>query len=189
MHIPIITDYENNERNLDLFSKLLKERIILLTGEVDDTLSAIIISQLLYLESVDKEKDISIYINSPGGSVTAGLAICDTMNLISCDIRTIAIGLSASIAALILSNGTKGKRYALENADILIHQPLGGIQGQATEIKIHTDYILKTRDKINKILSFNTGQSLEKIKEDTERDFFLDPIEALNYGLIDEILK
>ena len=187
--IPIVVDKEiNGERSYDIFSRLLKNRIILLTGEIDDNLASSIIAELLYLDSLNND-DISIYINSPGGSVTAGMAIYDTMNFIKSDVSTICLGMAASMGAFLLSSGTKGKRYILPNSEVMIHQPLGGAQGQATEIKIAAEHILKLRDKLNLILSKNTNQSLKKIKNDTERDNFMDSKEALEYGIVDKIIE
>ena len=189
MLIPNVIEKKNgNERVYDLYSRLLEDRIILLTGEIDEHLANIIISELLYLDSVN-HKDISLYINSPGGSVTAGMAIYDTMNFIKSDVSTICIGMSASMGAFLLSSGTKGKRYSLPNSEVMIHQPLGGAQGQATEIKIAAEHILKTRQKLNDILSKNTGKEKGIIEHDTERDFFMDANEALAYGIIDKILE
>ncbi len=186
--VPVIVDKETNgERSYDIFSRLLKDRIILLSGEIDDNLSNIIVSELLYLDSINHD-DISLYINSPGGSITAGMAIMDTMNFIKSDVSTICIGMAASMGAFLLSCGEKGKRYILPNAEVMIHQPLGGVQGQATEIKIVAERILKLKEKLNTILSQNTGKSLKEITKDTERDYFLDSKEALEYGLIDKIL-
>lgn len=187
--VPVVIEKENNsERSYDIFSRLLKERIILLNGEINDTLSNSIIAELLYLDSVSND-DISLYINSPGGSITSGLAIYDTMNLINSDVSTICVGMAASMGAFLLSSGTKGKRYALPNAEVMIHQPLGGAEGQATEIKIAAERILKSRDKLNKILSKNTGKDISIIENDTERDNFMDSEEALEYGLIDKIIN
>lgn len=187
--VPVIVEKEiNGERSYDIFSKLLKERIILLSGEIDDNLANTIVAELLYLDSLNNE-DISIYINSPGGSITAGMAIYDTMNFVKSDVSTICIGMAASMGAFLLSCGTKGKRYSLPNSEIMIHQPLGGAQGQATEIKIAAERILKSRDKLNKILSKNTGQNIEIISRDTERDNFMESDEALKYGLIDKIIE
>ena len=187
--VPIIVDKElNGERSYDIFSRLLKNRIILLTGEIDDNLASSVVAQLLYLDSINND-DISIYINSPGGSVTAGMAIYDTMNFIKSDVSTICLGMAASMAAFLLSSGEKGKRYILPNAEVMIHQPLGGAQGQATEIKIAALHILKLRDKLNNILAKNTKQNLEKIKNDTERDNYMDSNEALEYGLVDKIIN
>ena len=186
--VPIIVDKEgNSERSYDIFSRLLKDRIVILSGEIDDTLANSIVAELLYLDSIN-HNEISLYINSPGGSITSGMAIFDTMNFIKSDVSTICIGMAASMAAFLLSCGEKGKRYALPNSEIMIHQPLGGIQGQATEIKIAAERILKTKNKLNKIIAHNTGQSIETIENDTERDHFLDAQEALDYGLIDKII-
>ena len=177
--VPMIIDKEgNSERSYDIFSRLLKDRIILLSGEITDTTANSIIAQILYLDSLGKE-DINIYINSPGGSVTAGMAIYDTMNFVKSDVSTICLGMAASMGAFILASGKKGKRFALPNSEIMIHQPLGGVEGQATEIKIVAEHILKTKKKLNEILSKNTGQSIKKIENDTERDHFLDANEAL----------
>lgn len=186
--VPVIVDKSNNgERSYDIFSRLLKDRIILLSGEIDDNLANIIVSELLYLDSINNE-DISLYINSPGGSITAGMAIMDTMNFIKSDVSTICIGMSASMGAFLLSCGTIGKRYILPNAEVMIHQPLGGVEGQATEIKIVAERILKLKEKLNKILAKNTGKSLKEVTRDTERDYFLDSKEALNYGIVDKII-
>ncbi|MBO6108737.1 MAG: ATP-dependent Clp endopeptidase proteolytic subunit ClpP [Eubacterium sp.] len=176
------------ERSYDIYSRLLKERIIFLGDEVTDQTASLVVAQMLFLESEDPKKDIQFYINSPGGSVTAGMAIYDTMNYVKCDVSTICIGLAASMGAFLLSSGAKGKRYALPNAEVMIHQPSGGARGQATEIKIVAENILKTKDRLNRILAANTGQPVEKIAEDTERDNFMDADEALKYGLIDEII-
>ena len=187
--VPIIVDKEgNSERSYDIFSRLLKDRIVILSGEIDDSLANSVVAELLYLDSIN-HNEICLYINSPGGSITAGMAIFDTMNFIKSDVSTICIGMAASMAAFLLSCGKKGKRYALPNSEIMIHQPLGGIQGQATEIKIAAERILKIKSKLNKILAENTGQSLDKIEKDTERDHFLEADEALEYGLIDKIIK
>ena len=189
MFIPNVLEKTNSgERVYDLYSKLLEDRIILLSGEIDDNNANIIISELLYLDSISSD-DISIYINSPGGSITSGMAIYDTMNYIKSDVSTICIGMSASMAAFLLSSGTKGKRFILPNAEVMIHQPLGGAQGQATEIKIAATRILKMKDKLNKILSKNTNKKLEQIEQDTERDYFMNAKEALEYGIVDKILK
>ncbi len=186
--IPIIVDKEQNgERSYDIFSRLLKERIIFLSGEIDDNLSNTIIAELLYLDSISNE-DIYLYINSPGGEITSGLAIYDTMNYIKSDVSTICVGLAASMGAFLLLSGTKGKRIALENSEIMIHQPLGGVKGQATDIKIATERILKIKKKLNNIISEKTNQSIKKIEKDTERDYFLEPEEAKKYGIIDKIL-
>ena len=187
--VPIIVDKEqNSERSYDIFSRLLKDRIIILNGEIDSKLSSIIVSELLYLDSISQE-DIFLYINSPGGSITEGMAIMDTMNYIKSDVKTICLGLAASMAAFLLSCGTKGKRYILPNAEVMIHQPLGGVEGQATEIKIVAERILRLKNKLNKILSENTNKSIDVIERDTERDHFLTAEEALEYGIVDEILK
>ena len=187
--VPVIVDKgSNGERSYDIFSRLLKDRIILLSGEIDDNLANVIVSELLYLDSINHD-DISLYINSPGGSITAGMAIMDTMNFIKSDVSTICLGMSASMGAFLLSCGKKGKRYILPNAEVMIHQPLGGVEGQATEIKIVAERILKLKEKLNKILSANTGKSLKEITKDTERDYFLDSKEALEYGIVDKILN
>lgn len=183
----VIEKNSNSEHAYDLYSRLLKDRIIILGGEIDDNRSNIIVASLLYLDSLSNE-DINIYINSPGGSVTAGMAIYDTMNLIKSDVKTICVGMAASMAALLLSSGAKGKRYCLKNGEVMIHQPLGGAEGQATEIKIAAEHILKIKEKINVMLSDNTGKDIKIIEKDTERDYFLSSKEALEYGLIDEIL-
>ncbi|MBQ9708514.1 MAG: ATP-dependent Clp endopeptidase proteolytic subunit ClpP [Firmicutes bacterium] len=176
------------ERTYDIYSRLLKDRIIFLGDEINDDVASVIVAQLLFLEAEDPDKDISIYINSPGGSVTAGLAIYDTMQYIKPEISTICVGMAASMAAVLLSSGTKGKRYALPHAEVMIHQPLGGFRGQAEDIKIHADWILKTRETLNKILSDNTGQPVEKIAADTDRDNFMYADEACSYGLIDKVI-
>ena len=186
MFIPNVLEKKNNyERVYDLYSRLLEDRIIFITGEIDDNNSNIIVSELLYLDSISHE-DIYIYINSPGGSITSGMAIYDTMNYIKSNTITICIGLAASMASIILSSGTK--RYILPNGEVMIHQPLGGTQGQATDIKIQADRILKSKDKLNRILSKNTNNPLKKIEQDTERDYFMDAKEALTYGLVDKII-
>ncbi len=186
--VPMIIDKEiNGERSYDIFSRLLKSRIIILSGTINDESANTVIAELLYLDSIN-HNDISLYINSGGGSVSAGFAIYDTMNLIKSDVSTICMGISASMAAFLLSSGAKGKRYALPNSEVMIHQPLGGIEGQATEIKIAAEHILKIKKKLNTILAKNTKQKLEKIEQDTERDYFLDAKEAKEYGLIDKIL-
>ena len=177
------------ERSYDIYSRLLKERIIFLADEVNDQTASLVVAQLLFLESEDPNKDIQLYINSPGGSVTAGMAIYDTMNYIKCDVSTICIGMAASMGAFLLSSGAKGKRLALPNAEVMIHQPSGGAKGQATEIQIVAENILKTKKKLNEILAANTGQAVEKIAEDTERDNFMSAEEAKAYGLIDEIVE
>ena len=184
----VIESTSRGERSYDIFSRLLKERIIFLGEEVTDTSAGLIVSQLLFLESEDPNKDIHLYINSPGGSVTAGLAIYDTMQYIKCDVSTVCIGMAASMGAFLLSGGAKGKRFALPNAEIMIHQPSGGAQGQATEISIAAEHILRTRQKLNEIMAANTGQPLETIKADTERDNFMSAEEAKAYGLIDEVI-
>ena len=188
MIIPTVIDKVNNsERVYDIYSRLLKDRIIIINGEINNELSNSVVAQLLFLDSLNNE-DISIYINSPGGSVTDGMAIYDTMNFINSDVSTIGLGMCASMGAFLLSSGTKGKRYALPNCEVMIHQPLGGAQGQATEIKIAAEHILKTKDKLNKILSLNTGKDLNIIEKDTDRDNFMTSSEALKYGIIDEII-
>lgn len=188
MFIPNVLEKSNNgERVYDLYSKLLEDRIILLSGEINDNISNIIISELLYLDSISDE-DITIYINSPGGEITSGMAIYDTMNYIKSDVSTICIGMAASMAAFLLSSGKKGKRYILPNSEVMIHQPLGGVQGQATDIKIASDRILKLKSKINKLLSKNTGNNIKKIEIDTERDNYMNSKEALEYGLVDKII-
>ena len=186
--IPMIVDKEiGGERSYDIFSRLLKNRIILLSGEIDDILANTVVAELLYLDSLSHE-DISIYINSPGGNVTSGFAIYDTMNFIKSDVSTICIGMCASMAAFLLSSGKKGKRFALPNSEVMIHQPLGGAQGQATEIKIAAERIIKLKNKLNKLLSNQTGKDIKTIEQDTERDHFLSADEALEYGLIDKVL-
>lgn len=186
--VPMIVDKElDGERSYDIFSRLLKNRIILLSGEINDTLASSIVAQLLYLDSINNE-DISLYINSPGGSVSAGMAIYDTMNFIRSDVRTICIGMAASMGAFLLSSGERGKRSALPNSEIMIHQPLGGAEGQATEIKIVAEHIIKLKKRLNMILAKNTKKSLKAIERDTERDHYLDASEALEYGLVDNII-
>ncbi len=184
----VIEQTGQGERSYDIFSRLLKDRIIFFGEEVNDATASIIVAQMLFLESEDPDKDIMLYINSPGGSITAGMAIYDTMNYIKCDVSTICVGMAASMGAFLLSAGAKGKRYALPNSEIMIHQPLGGMQGQATDIKIHADRILAMKDKLNRILSENTGRPLEEIVRDTERDNFMTAQQALDYGLIDKII-
>ncbi|ACD54160.1 ATP-dependent Clp protease proteolytic subunit [Clostridium botulinum] len=187
--VPMVVEQTSRgERSYDIFSRLLKERIIMLSGEVNDDSSNLIVSQLLFLESEDPDKDISIYINSPGGSITAGMAIYDTMQYIKPDVSTICVGMAASMGAFLLSSGAKGKRYALPNAEIMIHQPLGGFQGQATDIQIHANRILKIKESLNKILSENTNQPLEVIEADVERDNFMTADEAKAYGLVDKVI-
>lgn len=185
----VIQRKHSKEYAYDLYSRLLEDRIIMLCGEINDELSCSVVAQMLYLESLDQQSDIYMYINSPGGSVSAGLAIYDTMNYIKCDVSTISFGLSASMAAFLLASGEKGKRCALENSEIMIHQPIGGTNGQASDIEISTKHILKQKDKLSRILSELTGQSLKKIKRDTDRDHFFNAYDALEYGLIDEVLK
>ena len=184
----VIEQTSRGERSYDIYSRLLKERIIFLGEEVNDVSASVIVAQLLFLEAEDPEKDIHLYINSPGGSVTAGMAIYDTMQYIKCDVSTVCIGMAASMGAFLLAGGKKGKRFALPNAEIMIHQPSGGAQGQATEIQIAAEHILRTKQKLNEILAANTGQSLETIKADTERDNFMSADEAKAYGLIDEVI-
>ena len=187
--VPMVVEQTNRgERSYDIFSRLLNDRIIVLSDEVNDTTASIVVAQLLFLESQDPDKDISLYINSPGGSVTAGMAIYDTMQYIKCDVSTICMGMAASMGAFLLSSGAKGKRFALPNSEIMIHQPLGGARGQATEIKIVADHILKTREKLNRILAENTGKSIEEIARDTERDNYLTAQEAMDYGLVDKVI-
>ena len=184
----VIEQTGQGERSYDIFSRLLKDRIIFFGDEVNDATASIIVAQMLFLESEDPDKDIMLYINSPGGSITAGMAIYDTMNYIKCDVSTICVGMAASMGAFLLSAGAKGKRLALPNSEIMIHQPLGGMQGQATDIKIHADRIIRMKDKLNTILSENTGRPLDEIVRDTERDNFMSAQEALDYGLIDRII-
>lgn len=187
--IPMVIEQTNKgERSYDIYSRLLKDRIIFLGGEVTDDEANLIVAQMLFLEADDPDKDISLYINSPGGSITAGMAIYDTMQYIRCDVSTICIGMAASMGAFLLAAGAKGKRRALPNGEILIHQPLGGARGQATEVAIHAEQLIKTREKMNKILAERTGQTVEQIALDTERDHYMTAKEALNYGLIDEII-
>jgi len=190
-YVPVVIEQTNlGERSYDIYSRLLKDRIIMLNGEVTDDTASIIVAQLLFLESADPEADISFYINSPGGSITAGLAIYDTMRAVKPDVSTICVGLAASMGSFLLTAGTPGKRYALPNSEILIHQPsvYGGFQGQATDIKIHTEHLLRVKNKLNKIYSEITGQPLEKIENDMERDFYMSAEEAIEYGLIDKII-
>lgn len=188
--IPMVVEQTNRgERSYDIYSRLLKDRIIFLGEAVDEHTASLIVAQLLFLESEDPDKDINFYINSPGGSVTAGMAIYDTMQHIKPDVSTICVGMAASMGAFLLSAGAKGKRFALPNAEIMIHQPLGGIQGQAEDIRIHAEWIIKTRNKLNKILSENTGQDLEQIAKDTDRDNFMSAEEAVEYGIIDKVMK
>ena len=188
MLIPMVVDQTTNgERSYDIYSRLLEDRIIFLSGEITDEVANSVVAQLIYLEGKDPDKDISIYINSPGGSVSAGLAIYDTMNFIKCDVTTICVGLAASMGAFLLSSGTKGKRYALPSSEVMIHQPLGGTQGQASDIEIQANHIKRIKDKINEILSNNSGQPLDKVQKDTDRDFYMSANEALEYGLIDKV--
>lgn len=184
----VIEQTSRGERSYDIYSRLLNDRIIFLSDEVNDATASLVVAQLLYLEAQDNTKDISLYINSPGGSVTAGFAIFDTMNFIKCDVSTICVGMAASMGAFLLAAGAKGKRYALPNSEIMIHQPLGGMQGQASDMKIHADHIIKTRERLNAILSERTGKSIEEITRDTERDNFLSAAEAAEYGLIDKVI-
>ena len=186
----VVEQTSRGERSYDIFSRLLKDRIIFLSEDVNPTTASLVIAQMLFLESEDPDKEISFYINSPGGSITDGMAIVDTMNYIKCPVSTICVGLAASMGSVLLASGTKGKRFATPNAEVLIHQPLisGGLAGQTTEIKIHADHMVKTREKLNKLLSERTGQSLEQIEKDTERDHYMTAQEALEYGLIDGIL-
>ena len=186
--VPYVVEQTNRgERSYDIFSRLLNDRIVMLSEEVNDTTASLIVAQLLYLEAQDPDKDIQFYINSPGGSVTAGMAIYDTMNFIKCDVSTICIGMAASMGAFLLSAGAKGKRIALPHSEIMIHQPLGGAKGQASDSKIQADLILRTRDRLNRILAENTGKSIEEIARDTDRDNFMTAEQALEYGLIDKI--
>ena len=184
----VIEQTGHGERSFDIFSRLLNDRVIFLSDEVNDATASLVVAQMLYLEAQDPDKDIAFYINSPGGSVTAGMAIYDTMNYIKCDVSTICIGMAASMGAFLLSSGTKGKRFALPNSEIMIHQPLGGARGQASDIKIQADLILRTRDTLNRILAENTGKSIEQIAKDTDRDNFMTADQALAYGLVDKVL-
>ena len=184
----VVEQTSRGERSYDIYSRLLKDRIIFIGEQIDEHLASLVVAQLLFLEAEDPEKDICIYINSPGGSVTAGMAIYDTMQYIKPDVSTICIGMAASMGAFLLSSGTKGKRFALPNAEIMIHQPLGGVNGQAEDIKIHAEWILKTREKLNRILAANTGKPIEKIDRDTDRDNFMSADEAASYGLIDKVI-
>ena len=188
--VPMVVEQTgHSERSYDIYSRLLNDRVVFLCDEVNDTTASLVVAQLLYLEAQDPEKDIHLYINSPGGSVSAGMAIYDTMNYIKCDVSTICIGMAASMGAFLLSAGAKGKRIALPHSEIMIHQPLGGMQGQASDIKIHSDHILRTRETLNKILAENTGKDLAQIEKDTDRDNFLTAQEALEYGLIDKVIE
>lgn len=187
--VPMVIEQTNHgERSFDIYSRLLNDRIIFLGEEVNDTTASLVVAQLLYLEAQDPDKDISLYINSPGGSISSGMAIYDTMNFIKCDVSTICVGMAASMAAFLLSSGAKGKRLALPNSEIMIHQPLGGMQGQATDIKIHADHILRIKSKMNRLLSEQTGKPLETIEKDTDRDNFLTAEEACAYGLVDKVI-
>lgn len=187
--VPIVVEQTNRgERSYDIFSRLLKDRIILLNDEVNDITAGLIVAQLIFLEAEDPDKDIQLYINSPGGSITAGMAIYDTMNYIKPNVSTICVGMAASMGAFLLAAGEKGKRFALPNAEIMIHQPLGGTKGQAEDIRIHAERILKMRDKLNEILTERTGQPIERIRKDTDRDFFMEAKEAKEYGVIDEVI-
>ena len=188
--VPMVVEQTgHSERSYDIYSRLLEDRVVFLCDEVNDTTASLVVAQLLYLEAQDPEKDIHLYINSPGGSVSAGMAIYDTMNYIKCDVSTICIGMAASMGAFLLSSGAKGKRIALPHSEIMIHQPLGGMQGQASDIKIHSDHIIRTRDTLNKILAKNTGKDLAQIEKDTDRDNFLTAQAALEYGLIDKVIE
>ena len=187
--VPMVVEQTSRgERSYDIYSRLLNDRIIFLADEVNDTTASLVVAQMLYLEAQDPDKDIYFYINSPGGSISAGMSIYDTMNYIKCDVSTICIGMAASMGAFLLSSGAKGKRFALPNSEIMIHQPLGGMQGQASDIKIHADHILRIRDKLNKLLAEQTGKSLKTIEKDTERDNFMTAEEAFEYGLIDKVI-
>ena len=188
--VPMVIEQTNRgERSFDIYSRLLKDRIIFLGEEVNDVTASLVVAQMLFLEGEDPDKDISLYINSPGGSITAGMAIYDTMQYIKCDVSTIGIGMAASMGAFLLASGAKGKRFALPNSEIMIHQPLGGMQGQATDIKIHADRIIKIKHTLNTILSERTGKSLEQITADTERDNFMTALQAKEYGLVDEVIE
>ena len=188
--VPIVVEQTaRGERSYDIYSRLLKDRIIMLTGEINDAVADLIVAQMIFLESEDGSKDINLYINSPGGSVTAGFAIYDTMNYIKCDVSTICIGMAASMGAFLLASGTKGKRIALPNSEIMIHQPLGGATGKSTDVEIYAKRLLRTREKLNQILSERTGQPIEVIQQDTDKDYFMESEEALKYGLIDKVLE
>ncbi len=187
--VPMVVEQTSRgERSYDIYSRLLNDRIIFLADEVNDTTASLVVAQMLYLEAQDPDKDIYLYINSPGGSISAGMAIYDTMNYIKCDVSTICVGMAASMGAFLLSSGAKGKRFALPNAEVMIHQPLGGTRGQATDIKIHADHIIKIRAKLNRMLSEQTGKDLETIERDTERDNFMSADEACAYGLVDKVI-
>lgn len=188
--VPMVIEQTNRgERSYDIYSRLLNDRIVFLSDEVNDVTASLVVAQLLYLEAQDADKDISLYINSPGGSISAGMAIYDTMNFIKCDVSTICVGMAASMGAFLLCAGAKGKRIALPNSEIIIHQPLGGIQGQASDMKIHTDHILAVREKLNRILAERTGKDIETIRHDTDRDNFMTAQQALEYGLIDKVIE
>ena len=188
--VPIVVEQTNRgERSYDIFSRLLKDRIIVLSEEINDVTASLVVAQMLFLEAEDPDKDIQLYINSPGGSVTAGFAIYDTMQYVKPDVSTICVGLAASMGAFLLAAGAKGKRYALPNSEIMIHQPLGGARGQSTDIKIHAEWILRIKDKLNRILSEKTGQPIERIEKDVERDFFMTAEEAKIYGIVDEVME
>ena len=187
--VPVVVEQTSRgERAYDIFSRLLNDRIIILNGEINDSVASVVVAELLFLEGQDPDKDISLYINSPGGSISAGLAIYDTMNYIKCDVSTICVGLAASMGSFLLAAGAKGKRFALPNSEILIHQPLGRVEGQASDMKIHTDHIIKIRQKMNKMYADMTGQTLEVIERDTERDFYMSAEEAMNYGIVDKVI-
>lgn len=187
--VPVVVEQTSRgERSYDIYSRLLNDRIIFLSDEVNDVTASLVVAQLLYLEAQDPDKDIYLYINSPGGSISSGMAIYDTMNYIKCDVSTICVGMAASMGAFLLSSGAKGKRFALPNAEVMIHQPLGGMQGQASDIKIHADHILRIREKLNKLLSEQTGKPLETIERDTERDNYMTASEACEYGLVDKVI-
>ena len=187
--VPVVVEQTSRgERSYDIYSRLLNDRIIFLADEVNDVTASLVVAQMLYLEAQDPDKDIYLYINSPGGSISAGMAIYDTMNYIKCDVSTICVGMAASMGAFLLSSGAKGKRFALPNSEVMIHQPLGGMQGQASDIKIHADHIIRIRAKLNKLLSEQTGQSLETIERDTERDNFMTADQAQEYGLVDKVI-
>ena len=187
--VPMVIEQTNRgERSYDIFSRLLNDRIVMLCEEVNDTTASLVVAQLLYLEGQDPDKDISLYISSPGGSISAGMAIYDTMQYIKCDVSTICIGMAASMGAFLLSSGAKGKRFALPNSEIVIHQPLGGAQGQASDVKIHADHIIRIRERLNRILAEQTGQPLDVIYRDTDRDNFMSAEEAMNYGLVDRVI-
>ena len=187
--VPVVVEQTSRgERSYDIYSRLFNDRIIFLADEVNDTTASLVVAQMLYLEAQDPDKDVYFYINSPGGSISAGMAIYDTMNYIKCDVSTICIGMAASMGAFLLSSGAKGKRFALPNAEVMIHQPLGGMQGQASDIKIHADHILRIREKLNGILAEQTGKPIETIRQDTERDNFMTAAQAMEYGLIDKVI-